>query len=196
MFCTNEYAEFVDKGCPMVLGGPISNIMAAKAVAFAEARQPSFTDYAAGIIANAAALADGLARRGARIVTGGTDNHLVLVDVRSFGLTGRQAETALEDSGVIVNRNSIPNDPTGAWYTSGIRLGTPALTTLGLSPGDMDEVADIIADVLTSAEASATSSGGVSQAKFALDPAKVDSTRKRSADLLAAHPLYPTLGLL
>ena len=196
VFCASEYAEFVDKGCPMVLGGPISNIMAAKAVAFAEARQPSFTDYAARILANAAALADGLARRGARIVTGGTDNHLVLVDVRGFGLSGRQAETALEDSGVIVNRNSIPNDPNGAWYTSGIRLGTPALTTLGLTPADMDEVADIIADVLTSAEASTTSSGGVSQAKFALDPAKVDATRKRSADLLAAHPLYPTLGLL
>ena len=164
VFCTSDYAEFVDKGCPMVLGGPISNIMAAKAVAFAEARQPSFVDYAAQIIANAAALADGLARRGARIVSGGTDNHLVLVDVRSFGLSGRQAETALEDSGVIVNRNSIPNDPNGAWYTSGIRLGTPALTTLGLTPSDMDEVADIIADVLTSAEASSTSSGGVSHA--------------------------------
>ncbi len=191
VLCTEEYAEFVDKGCPMVLGGPLSHVMAAKAVALAEARRPSFTDYAARIIANAATLAEGLAKRGARVVTGGTDNHLVLVDVRPFGLTGRQAESALEASGVIVNRNSIPNDPNGAWYTSGIRLGTPALTTLGLGAPEMDEVADIIADVLTSATAS-----GASQAKYALDSAKVDSTRKRCADLLAAHPLYPTLGLL
>ena len=195
VFCASEYAEFVDKGCPMVLGGPISNIMAAKAVAFAEARQPSFTDYAARIVANAAALADGLARRGARIVTGGTDNHLVLVDVRGFGLSGRQAETALEDSGVIVNRNSIPNDPNGAWYTSGIRLGTPALTTLGMGAAEMDEVADIIADVLKATEPSVTKTG-TSLAKFELDPAKVDATRKRSADLLGAHPLYATLGVL
>jgi glycine hydroxymethyltransferase len=179
----------------MVLGGPISNMMAAKAVAFAEARQPSFQDYAAQIVANANALAEGLAKRGARIVTGGTDNHLVLVDVRSFGLTGRQAETALEQSGVIVNRNSIPNDPNGAWYTSGIRLGTPALTTVGMKEAQMDEVADIIADVLRSAEPT-PASNGPSLAKFTLADAKVEEIRKRSADLLDAHPLYPTLGLL
>ncbi len=196
VLCNNELAEFVDKGCPMVLGGPISNMMAAKAVAFAEAQRPSFVTYAKQIVDNAAALAEGLAKRGARIVTGGTDNHLVLVDVRSFGLTGRQAETALESSGVIVNRNSIPNDPNGAWYTSGIRLGTPALTTVGMGTAQMDEVADIIASVLTAAEAAPTATGGTSLAKFNLDPAMVDATRKRSADLLGNHPLYPTLGLL
>jgi glycine hydroxymethyltransferase len=195
VLCTNELAEFVDKGCPMVLGGPIANMMAAKAVAFAEARQPSFVDYAARVIANANALAEGLAKRGARIVTGGTDNHLVLVDVRSFGLTGRQAETALESSGVIVNRNSIPNDPNGAWYTSGIRLGTPALTTVGMGTDEMDEVADIIAGVLKATEPTAASNGP-SQAKYTLDQSIVDATRKRSADLLGEHPLYPTLGLL
>jgi glycine hydroxymethyltransferase len=195
VLCTKELAEFVDKGCPMVLGGPISNMMAAKAVAFSEARQPAFQSYAAQIIANAQALADGLAKRGARIVTGGTDNHLVLVDVRSFGLTGRQAETALEQSGVIVNRNSVPNDPNGAWYTSGIRLGTPALTTLGMGVSEMDEVAEIIAGVLTATEPTAASSGP-SLAKFTLDDSVIDGTRKRCADLLAAHPLYPTLGVL
>ena len=195
VLCQKELAEFVDRGCPMVLGGPITNMMAAKAVAFAEALQPSFVGYAKQIIDNAAALADGLAKRGARIVTGGTDNHLVLIDVRGFGLTGRQAESALEASGVIVNRNSIPNDSNGAWYTSGIRLGTPALTTLGMGAAEMDEVADIIADVLKATEPSVTKTG-TSLAKFELDPAKVDATRKRSADLLGAHPLYATLGVL
>ena len=195
VLCQGELAEFVDKGCPMVLGGPISNIMAAKAVALAEARQPSFQLYAERIIANANALADGLARRGARLVTGGTDNHLVLVDVRSFALTGRQAESALERSGVIVNRNSVPNDPNGAWYTSGVRLGTPALTTLGMGPSEMDEVADIIASVLLAAEPTQAGDGN-SLAKFSLDDTVVDGARKRCADLLNAHPLYPTVGLV
>lgn len=195
VLCTGEYAEFVDKGCPMVLGGPIANVMAAKAVAFAEARQPSFQDYAARVVANARALAEGLMRRGARLVTGGTDNHLVLVDVRSFGLTGRQAESALEESGVIVNRNSIPYDPNGAWYTSGIRLGTPALTTVGMTADDMDEVADIIAGVLRAAEPTSTASGP-SLARYRLDASVVEATRRRCAELLATHPLYPTLGAL
>ena len=99
VLCTDEYAPFVDKGCPMVLGGPLPHVMAAKAIAFAEARQPSFAAYAAAIVANAQALAEGLLRRGVRLVTGGTSNHLVLADVAaSFGLTGRQAESALLDA--------------------------------------------------------------------------------------------------
>ncbi|MEC8392901.1 MAG: glycine hydroxymethyltransferase, partial [Actinomycetota bacterium] len=137
-------ADHIDKGCPMVLGGPLANIMAAKAVAFAEAKSLDFQSYAQQVVDNARALAEGIEKRGGRLVTGGTENHLVLVDVRSFGLTGRQAESALEEAGVIVNRNSIPFDPNGAWYTSGIRLGTPALTSIGMSCEDMDEVADII----------------------------------------------------
>lgn len=189
-----DLTEFIDKGCPMVLGGPLSHVMAAKAVAFSEALQPSFRDYAQQVADNASALAEGLTKRGARIVTGGTDNHLVLVDVRSFGLTGRQAETALENSGVIVNRNSIPFDPNGAWYTSGIRLGTPALTTLGMDTDDMDEVADIIASVLTNAEPTSTASGAASQARFTLDDGARDTARSRSADVLAANPLYPQVG--
>src|ERR1700731_1943748 len=136
-----EYADAVDKGCPMVLGGPLAHVMAAKAVA----------------------LADGFLRRGARLVTGGTDNHLVLLDVTSFGLTGRQAESALLDSGVVTNRNSIPADPNGAWYTSGIRFGTPALTTRGFGPADFDRVAELVVDVLTN-----TSPEGTSKAKYAL----------------------------
>ena len=149
VLCTEEYAPFVDKGCPMVLGGPLPHVMAAKAIAFAEARQPSFAGYAAAIVANAQALAEGLIRRGVRLVTGGTSNHLVLADVAtSFGLTGRQAESALLDAGVVTNRNSIPRDANGAWYTSGIRMGTPALTTLGFGPDELDEIADIFAAVL------------------------------------------------
>src|SRR4051812_13644450 len=106
-----ELSRHVDRGCPMVLGGPLSHVMAAKAVALAEARRPDFQDYAQRIVDNAVALAEGLTRRGARLVTGGTDNHLVLIDVTRYGITGRQAEGALLDSGIVTNRNSIPQDP-------------------------------------------------------------------------------------
>ena len=130
----------------MVLGGPLSHIMAAKAVALAEARQPSFQTYAQAIADNAKSLAEGFLKRGATLVTGGTDNHLVLLDVSSFGLTGRQAESALLDSGIVTNRNSVPADPNGAWYTSGVRIGTPALTTRGFGADEFDRVADLIVE--------------------------------------------------
>ena len=152
VLATAEYSDAVDKGCPMVLGGPLSHVMAAKAVAMAEARQPSFQAYAQRVADNAKAFAEGLTRRGARLVTGGTDNHLVLLDVRSFGLTGRQAESALLDAGVVTNRNAIPADPNGAWYTSGIRLGTPALTSRGFGADDFDRVAELIVDVLSNTQ--------------------------------------------
>jgi glycine hydroxymethyltransferase len=192
VLCTSEYAPFVDKGCPMVLGGPLPHVMAAKAVAFAEARQPSFAGYASAILANARALAEGLLRRGVRLVTGGTSNHIVLIDVAgSFGLTGRQAETALLEAGVVTNRNSVPYDPNGAWYTSGIRLGTPALTTLGFGPGEMDEIAGIITAALrATAPATATA-----KAKYTLDDQVAAQCRARCADLLSRHPLYPAIQL-
>ena len=198
MVLTNEpdLVEFIDKGCPMVLGGPLSHVMAAKAVAFAEARKPEFQTYAHQVRDNAVALAEGIAKRGGRIVSGGTDNHLCLVDVTSFGLTGRQAESALESSGVIVNRNSIPFDTNGAWYTSGIRLGTPALTTVGMDESDLDQVADIICGVLEATEATTTAAGAPSKAKFTIDDTIRDATRARSAELLAANPLYPEVGVL
>jgi len=196
MVLTNqsELVEFIDKGCPMVLGGPLANVMAAKAVAFAEARRPEFQTYAHQVRDNAAALAEGIAKRGGRIVSGGTDNHLCLVDVTSFGLTGRQAESALESSGVIVNRNSIPFDENGAWYTSGIRLGTPALTTVGMDESDLDQVADIICSVLQATEPTTTAAGATSKAKFTLADEVRDTTRARSAELLSANPLYPEIG--
>ncbi|MCH2615964.1 MAG: glycine hydroxymethyltransferase [Acidimicrobiales bacterium] len=189
-------AEHIDKGCPMVLGGPLANIMAAKAVAFAEAKSSSFQSYAQQVVDNARALAEGIEKRGGRLVTGGTENHLVLVDVRSFDLTGRQAESALEEAGVIVNRNSIPFDPNGAWYTSGIRLGTPALTSIGMSCEDMDEVADIICSTLTSAGPATTPSGDRSKAKFILSDVVQSSARERSAKLLRENPLYPEVTSL
>jgi glycine hydroxymethyltransferase len=190
VLCTEAFAPFVDRGCPMVLGGPLPHVMAAKAVALAEARRPEFADYAQQVVANARALADGLLRRGARLVTGGTDNHLVLVDVGGFGLTGRQAEAALLDAGLVTNRNSVPADPNGPWYTSGIRLGTPALTTRGLRETELAEVGDLLVDVL-----SATTADGDSKVRYRLDPQVAERVRARAAELVEAHPLYPEVSL-
>jgi glycine hydroxymethyltransferase len=190
ILCQPEYADAVDKGCPMVLGGPLSHVMAAKAVALAEARQPSFQAYAQRVADNAQALADGFLKRDARLITGGTDNHLVLLDVTSFGLTGRQAESALLDAGVVTNRNAIPADPNGAWYTSGIRLGSPALTTRGFGPDEFDRVAELMIDVLAN-----TAPEGTSKAKYALADGTAERVNAAAAELLAANPLYPGLAL-
>jgi glycine hydroxymethyltransferase len=195
VLCQPEFADAVDRGCPMVLGGPLGHVMAAKAVALAEARQPAFRSYATAVAANAVTLADGLQRRGARVVTGGTDNHLVLLDVSTFGITGRQAESALLDSGIVTNRNAIPRDPNGAWYTSGVRLGSPALTSRGFGTDDFDEVADLIVDVLTSTSPAAAASGAASKAKYAIAGGVADKTQARAAELLDRHPLYPGLDL-
>ncbi len=190
ILCQPEYADAVDKGCPMVLGGPLSHVMAAKAVALAEARQPSFQAYAQRIADNAQALADGFLKRDAHLITGGTDNHLVLLDVTSFGLTGRQAESALLDAGVVTNRNAIPADPNGAWYTSGIRLGSPALTTRGFGPADFDRVAELMVDVLAN-----TKPEGTSKAKYSLADGTAERVSAAAAELLDANPLYPGLAL-
>ena len=129
-------------------------------------------------------------QRGARLVTGGTDNHIVLLDVQSFGITGRQAESALLDSGIVTNRNSIPSDPNGAWYTSGIRFGTPALTTRGFGPAEFDRVAELVVHVLSNTQAD-----GTSKAKYALADDTADCVHAASAELLDANPLYPGLTL-
>ena len=195
VLATEEYAPSVDRGCPMVLGGPLSHVMAAKAVAFAEARQEGFRTYAQQVADNAQSLAQGFLSRGADLVTGGTDNHLALVDVSKFGLTGRQAESALLDAGVVTNRNSVPNDPNGAWYTSGIRLGTPALTTRGFGHDEFDTVADLIVTVLQNTEAGTTKAGGPSKASYVLGDGVADKVRAASAEMLDKHPLYPGLDL-
>jgi glycine hydroxymethyltransferase len=194
VLATKEYAADVDRGCPMVLGGPLSHVMAAKAVALAEARQPSFQTYAQNVADNAKVLAEGLAKRGVKLVTGGTDNHIVLLDVSTFGITGRQAEFALLDSGIVTNRNSIPNDPNGAWYTSGVRIGTPALTTRGFGPAEFDKVAELIHGVLAGT-VPASAPNGPSKAKYVLADGLAARTKAAAAELLDAHPLYPGLQL-
>jgi glycine hydroxymethyltransferase len=190
-----EYSDAVDRGCPMVLGGPLPHVMAAKAVAFAEARRPQFATYAQAVVDNAVSLAEGLSRRGARLVTGGTENHIVLLDVSGFGLTGRQAESALLDAGIVTNRNAIPADPNGAWYTSGVRLGTPALTTRGFGAAEFDRTAELIVEVLSNTTPAATKDGSPSKARYVVDGGLADKTRAAAAELVAAHPLYPGLEL-
>jgi glycine hydroxymethyltransferase len=197
---TAKYAPAVDKGCPAVLGGPLPHAIAAKAVALREALDPGFAGYAARIVSNAQALAEELQRRGASVLTGGTDNHLVLLDVAaSYGLTGRQAESALRSCGLTLNRNTLPFDANGPWYTSGLRLGTPAVTTLGMGTAEMAEIADIIVSVLGEVTPASTvdESGAstVSKAKFTVSDQVTEAARKRSAELLAGHPLYPEIDL-
>ena len=195
VLCQPEYADSVDRGCPMVLGGPLSQTMAAKAVALAEARQPSFQDYAQAVADNAVTLAEGLMKRGVKLVTDGTENHLVLLDVSSYGITGRQAESALLDAGIVTNRNAVPRDPNGAWYTSGVRIGTPALTTRGFGGDEFDRVAELIVDVISATTPTTTSAGAPSKAKYVLADGVVDKTKAASAELLDKHPLYPGLEL-
>ncbi len=195
VLCQSEYADSVDRGCPMVLGGPLGNVMAAKAVALAEARRPAFQTYARAVADNAVTLADGLMRRGVRLVTDGTENHLVLLDVTSFGLTGRQAESALLDSGIVTNRNAIPRDPNGAWYTSGVRIGTPALTSRGFHAGDFDRVAELIVDVLAATSPTTAASGAASKAKYTIGDGVAAKTHDAARELLSVHPLYPGLDL-
>ena len=135
---------------PGIQGGPLMHIIAAKAVAFNEALQPSFKDYAKQIIDNAVALADTLKKEGATLVSGGTDNHIVLLDVRPWNLTGKEAEKLLEEAGITVNKNTIPYDPASPFVTSGIRMGTAALTTRGMKQDEMEKIGKVIAAVLKS----------------------------------------------
>jgi glycine hydroxymethyltransferase len=149
ILCKSDFATAVDKAVfPGLQGGPLMHVVAAKAVAFHEASQPEFRTYAAGIVANARSLADALAAEGFRIVSGGTDNHLLLVDLRPFGVTGKVAQEALDRAGITCNKNAIPNDPEKPFVTSGLRLGTAAVTTAGMGPEQMREIASMIGAVL------------------------------------------------
>jgi glycine hydroxymethyltransferase len=149
ILCREEYAAAVDKAVfPGLQGGPLMHVVAAKAVAFREAAQPEFRRYAADVVANAAALAAALADEGFRIVSGGTENHLMLVDLRPFSVTGKVAQEALDRAGITTNKNAIPNDPEKPFVTSGLRLGSAAVTTAGMGPGEMREIASMIARVL------------------------------------------------
>ena len=194
VLCTQEYAEYVDKGCPYVLGGPLPHVMAAKAICFEEALRPSFKQYAQEIVTNAQAMAAQLVDEGEVVVSGGTDNHLVLVDVAEHrGLNGRQAAGALRDCGFTLNRNAIPKtpegDPNGAWYTSGLRLGAPAATSLGMGEGEMREIASIISLVLKNTKAVDK------KGKYTTTDAAKDEANNRVADLLGRFPVYPELDI-
>ena len=199
VLCTNEFAQYVDKGCPLVIGGPLPHVIAAKAVAFTEANRPEFRAYAQAIVRNAHDLAEACLAEGLDVVTGGTDNHLLLVDVRSFGLTGRQAAGVLHECGITVNFNSLPGDPNGPWYTSGLRIGTPPVTTLGMGRGEMREIASLLKLVLAHTTArrieSGPKAGQPSRARYDIGAAAVDETRMRVHALLEGFPLYPQLDL-
>lgn len=175
ILCKEEYAKQIDKAIfPGIQGGPLMHVIAAKAVALGEALQPEFKVYAQQVIDNAKTLAAALQKEGLTIVSGGTDTHVMLVDVRNTGLTGKDAEHLLDEIGITCNKNTIPFDPASPFVTSGIRLGTPALTTRGLKEKDMEEIASIIAVVLKNPE----------------DKAVQEDARKRVDALTAAYPLY------
>ena len=177
--CREPYGAAIDKAVfPGLQGGPLMHVIAAKAVAFHEAAQPSFRDYAAQIVQNAQALAGALADEGFRIVSGGTENHLMLVDLRPFGVTGKVAQEALDAAGITCNKNAIPNDPEKPFVTSGLRLGTAAVTTAGMGEPEMLEVASLIARALRGVE----------------DPHVAAEVREASARLCSKFTPYPDLG--
>ena len=178
ILCREKYAKQIDKAIfPGVQGGPLMRVIAAKAVALGEALKPEFKEYAKQIIANCQALAEGLIAEGFRLVSGGTDNHLLLVDVRGQKMTGKTAEHLLDEVGVTCNKNTIPFDPESPFVTSGIRLGTAAVTTRGFKEADMKEVAAIIGLVLNNPE----------------DAEKQAEAAQRVAALCAKYPMYPML---
>lgn len=195
VLCTNEFKDAVNKGCPLVLGGPLPHVMAAKALAFKEALQPSYKQYAHQVVKNAKALAEGLMENGVRVLTGGTDNHLLVFDVASsFGLTGRHAESILREASLTVNRNSIPEDINGPWYTSGIRMGTAAPTTLGMGTSEMKEIASIISDLLKETKpVMDEAKGSLSKAKAEAPEKVIEKAKARSLDLVKRFPLYKEL---
>ncbi|MDR2182791.1 MAG: glycine hydroxymethyltransferase [Clostridiales bacterium] len=193
VLCKKEYAEYVDKGCPHVMGGPLPNVMAAKAIAFKEANTPEFKAYAKKIIENSKQLAASLIEKGIKVQAGGTENHIVLVDVAALGLTGRQAESALRECGMTLNRNTLPFDEYGPWYTSGLRLGTPATTTLGMGRDEMAEIADIIAAVLKSIKPALDKKGNVSKARYTLDEDVKTASIRRIKGILDKFVLYPEI---
>ena len=176
ILCKAEHAAVVNKAMfPGTQGGPLEHVIAAKAVAFKEALEPSFKLYSKQVVANAQALARALVSRGYQLVSGGTDNHLMLVDLRNKGLTGTAAEKALDLAAITVNKNTVPKETQSPFVTSGVRIGTPAVTTRGMREPEMERVAELIDQVLTSAE----------------DASVAERVRGEVRSLAAAFPLYP-----
>ena len=199
ILCKEHLAESVDQGCPLVIGGPLPHVMAAKAIALKEASRPEFREYAAKIAENARVLAQAFMDEGLRVQTDGTDNHLMLLDVSDLGLNGRQAESILLTCGIILNRNALPFDKNGPWYTSGLRIGTPAVTTLGMGPEEMKEIASIITTVLRNARPATImkgeKAGTLSKSKAVIDPEVKAKSIERVESLLSRFVLYPELDL-
>jgi glycine hydroxymethyltransferase len=176
ILCKEEWAKKIDKSIfPGIQGGPLMHVIAAKAVAFGEALQDSFKDYAKNIIDNANRLAEGLKKEGIQLVSDGTDNHLLLIDTRSLSLTGKVAEKVLDEVGITVNKNTIPFDPQSPFTTSGVRIGTAAVTSRGFGLEDMDEIASIIAATLKNHE----------------NEAALEEAKQRVANLTSKFTLYP-----
>ncbi|MDI3535087.1 MAG: glycine hydroxymethyltransferase [Thermosediminibacterales bacterium] len=178
ILCKQQYAKAVDKAIfPGTQGGPLMHVIAAKAVCFKEAMSREFAKYQEQIVKNAKALASSLMKKGFSLVSGGTDNHLMLVDLRNKGLTGKKAESLLDDVGITVNKNTVPFDPESPMVTSGIRLGTPALTSRGMEEGEMMEIAEIISEVLDNPD----------------DIICKEKAKKRVRELAESFPLYENL---
>lgn len=179
ILCKEEYAKAIDKAIfPGIQGGPLMHVIAAKAVAFGEALAPEFKDYIGQVVTNAKVLGEELTKRGLRIVSGGTDNHLLLVDLQPLGITGKLAEHALDEAGITVNKNTIPFDPASPFVTSGIRIGTAAMTSRGFKEAEMKEIAELIELVLNHPE----------------EADVLAQARERVVALTGRFPLYPERG--
>jgi len=175
ILCREEFARKIDREIfPGIQGGPLMHVIAAKAVAFKEAQSNAFKSYQRQVVANAQKMAETLMASGFRILSGGTDNHLMLVDLRNMEITGKEAEAALERAGITANKNAIPYDDRPATVTSGIRLGTPCVTSRGMKEPEMALIGQAIGDVLTHAD----------------DEALIERTRERMKDLCARFPIY------
>lgn len=178
VLCREKHAKAIDKiNFPGTQGGPFMHIIAAKAVCLLEASQPSFRDYARRVVENARVLAENLLAHGFHLVSGGTDNHLMLVNVTNQGLTGKEMEALLDRVGITVNKNTVPFDKQSPFVTSGVRIGTPALTTRGMGPAEMKTIADIVAEA----------------SRQRADDAALAKLRERTRELCRAFPLYPEL---
>jgi glycine hydroxymethyltransferase len=178
ILCKEEHAKMIDKAVfPGIQGGPLEHIIAAKAVAFGEALQPSFRTYIDQVVVNARVMGEAMVGRGLRLVSGGTDNHLMLVDLTPAGITGKDAEHLLEDLGITVNKNAIPNDPQSPFVTSGIRVGSPAITTRGFSEADARQVGQLVGRAIFGRD----------------DETELARVRAEVRSLVDGHPLYPEL---
>lgn len=195
VLCKNWLAPYVDNSCPTCMGGQLPQVLAAKVVALKEAMTSEYRNYASQIIKNSKTLANNLMKYGLNVVTGGTDNHIVLLDVNNLGLNGKQAEWLLRECHITCNRNALPNDPNGPWYTSGIRLGVAALTTLGMKETEMQQIAKIIRDVLVADtkiwKPLILKDGTISKTKVTISDEHRNIVTAQVEQLLKEFPCYP-----